>query len=187
MHSFEPSPTLAASLRRRIDLLGLANVTIHMRAAGRSTGTAVLHEYAGGQGGASSLRSGSISGATHDRETRVEVCSLDECLEIDRLKLLKIDVEGSELDVLTGANTLIRTHWPVLFVEASGQAQAAFGRTVDELIETLSSLGYELYAWRTSKLVKVVHAADIPTEWHHDDLFGFLPGRHDAIRKRFPS
>ncbi len=187
VHSFEPSPTIAACLRRRIDLLGLANVTIHVRAAGRSEGSAVLHEYASGLGGASSLRSGSLSGATHDGETRVDVCPLDKCLNLDRLKLLKIDVEGSELDVLAGAEALLLRHRPVLFVEASRQTLAAFGHTLDELIETLSTLGYELYSWRKSKLVRVTRAEDIPEEWHHDDLFGFLPGRHDPIRRQFPS
>jgi hypothetical protein len=143
--------------------------------------------FSGGLGGASSLRSGSVRGAAHDRETAVEVCALDGYLRLDRLKLLKIDVEGSELDVLAGAEGLLRSHRPVLFVEASGQAQAAFGHTVDDLIQALASLGYQLHAWRRNRLVQITRAEDIPAQWHHDDLFGFLPGPHDAIRRRFPS
>jgi FkbM family methyltransferase len=187
VYCFEPSPTIAASLRRRMRLLGLSHVTIDERAVGRSAGTSTLHEFADGHGGASSLRRGSCAGSTHDAETQVEMCTLDGVLQLRQLKLLKIDVEGSEIDVLAGAAALVERHQPVLFVEASRDTQAAFGHTLGELIETLSALGYDLYSWRTTRLVRVVRPEDIPAQWHHDDLFGFRPGRHDGIKRRFPA
>lgn len=53
-----------------------------------------------------------------DQKT-VQVPSLSiDSLELKRLDLIKIDVEGMEFDVLDGAEDSLREHRPILFVEA---------------------------------------------------------------------
>jgi FkbM family methyltransferase len=56
--------------------------------------------------------------------------------------LLKIDVEGAELEVIRGGEALLRRSHPVLVMEVHGPALAAFGSSVPELQETLRSFGY---------------------------------------------
>ena len=57
--------------------------------------------------------------------------------------MIKIDVEGMELAVLRGGNTLIRENRPVVFVENNDAKRSA------PLIDHLMSLGYSLY-WHFS-------------------------------------
>lgn len=63
---------------------------------------------------------------------------------IDReVKLIKIDVEGAELEVLRGAEKLLRRWKPKLLIEVHGFALPSFGTSVKELREFLSELGYQ--------------------------------------------
>jgi FkbM family methyltransferase len=59
--------------------------------------------------------------------------------EIPRCRLLKIDVEGMELDVLKGSAELIVRCRPILYVENDRNDRSA------ELIRHIASLGYEMY------------------------------------------
>ncbi|MBS44926.1 MAG: hypothetical protein CMH83_17520 [Nocardioides sp.] len=59
--------------------------------------------------------------------------------------LVKIDVEGAELDVLSGAADLFDRARPALCLEVSPDQLADFGRTVEELDAWLTERGYERY------------------------------------------
>lgn len=79
---------------------------------------------------------------------QVEMVRLDDhplMSEIDSLDLLKIDVEGLEVDVLAGASEVINSHRPALFVENNNQEKG------DELIDTIRSLDYESFWYCTER------------------------------------
>jgi FkbM family methyltransferase len=84
----------------------------------------------------------------HPRETQaVSVTTLDELKRrsgVERVDLLKIDVEGSELAVLQGAREVLSTARTV-FVEA----HSGFCRRAD-LERTLSPIGFVLVPWADS-------------------------------------
>lgn len=76
------------------------------------------------------------------RAERIEITRLDDEAAIAALRsvrLLKIDVEGFELQVIEGARKLIDAHRPVLFVENNKQENG------DALIAAIRALGYECY------------------------------------------
>lgn len=68
----------------------------------------------------------------------VEVGRLDR-FNLPRCKLLKVDVEGMELQVLKGATGLIEKHKPILYVENDRPQNS------DALIAFIDSLGYRMY------------------------------------------
>jgi hypothetical protein len=69
----------------------------------------------------------------------VPLVALDEHLALDRLKLVKIDVEGMEAEVLRGAAATLARHKPLLYVEN------AYVDRSPELIRLLREYGYDLW------------------------------------------
>jgi FkbM family methyltransferase len=69
----------------------------------------------------------------------VPILRLDDVYEHSACKLIKIDVEGMEADVLRGAARVIRAFRPILYVENE------FVERSPELIAVLEQLGYD--AW----------------------------------------
>lgn len=57
-------------------------------------------------------------------------------------KLVKIDVEGAEMDVLMGAEQVLRRHHPILLIEIHGFALPSFGHSETTLKAFLADLGY---------------------------------------------
>ena len=69
----------------------------------------------------------------------VQQVVLDDYLDRGPFSLVKIDVEGMELDVLRGAQRIIEAHRPILYVEDDRGDKAA------DLESALRDLGYRMY------------------------------------------
>lgn len=81
---------------------------------------------------------------------RIEVCRLDdvpEILEQQRISLVKIDVEGHELQVLEGAVNLIDRERPVIVFE---QGADSISKGTSPAIDFLREKGYRLYTIRNN-------------------------------------
>lgn len=66
-------------------------------------------------------------------------------LNLPRLDLIKIDVEGLENEVLAGAEETIRIYKPYIFCEINGGSGS---HSPDETIKKIESLGYRAYVFR---------------------------------------
>src|SRR4029453_1736812 len=80
---------------------------------------------------------------------QVEVNTLDEfCAEsgLERLDVVKIDVEGYESRVLRGGAATLSKFKPALVVEFWTTGVARAGTSVDEIADILGKLGY---GWQT--------------------------------------
>jgi len=138
--AIEPQRIVHQLLCANIALNGLPQVTAPWCALGAAPGEAVVPplDYAkrNNYGGVSLRREGAGE--------RVPVSTIDH-FELPRCALIKIDVEGMELEVLKGAEATIAKFKPVLYVENNG------GASSPPLIRHLLALGYHLF-WHTPPL-----------------------------------
>jgi len=136
--AFEPHPELFARLQRLCSVSGLTNVVCLDRALGGEPTTALL----------SDLEDGTATLVDDAGTIAVRVDTLDGVLDefaVDRVDLLKMNVEGAELRALAGfRNGLERTENVVIachdFLADAGGASAF--RTSAAVASTLESHGF---------------------------------------------
>lgn len=138
--AIEPQRVLYGLLFKNLFQNGCSNSTPVHAACGRGPGVlsvpVVDYSKAGNFGGIA-MEPGGPGEA-------VPVITVDS-LGLDDLKLLKIDVEGMELEVLLGARETIRAKRPLLYVENDREDRSA------ELIACIHDMGYRLW-WHVTPL-----------------------------------
>ncbi len=144
VYAFEPVARNAAAIERAALLNGFDRVTVFEKAVGASTGPSelLLARHIGGamlaSVGAPPDRSGSVE---------VEVVALDNFIDERRLRppsLIKIDVEGAELEVLRGMTDTLRTQAPLLIVELDDATEQGLAAKTRALAALLDGLDYGL-------------------------------------------
>jgi FkbM family methyltransferase len=111
VHAFEPNPATRHQLQHNVALNSLTGrVTIHPEALGAHESRARLVELQAGNSGMVSVEP--------DAAGTVRVQPLDN-FGLENVDLIKVDVEGAELDILRGAKETIRRCRPVLYIEAA--------------------------------------------------------------------
>lgn len=140
--AFEPERILFQNLAANIALNGLLNVATIRAAVGAAAGRAAMppidHRRHDNHG---AWRLGPAGSGEN-----VDVRAIDS-LELAQCRLIKIDVEGMELDVLRGADATIRRLRPALYVENNPGPQSA------ALIAHLMALDYRLW-WHVPPLFR---------------------------------
>jgi FkbM family methyltransferase len=182
--SFEPLPEIRRLLELSIEQNRFSNIFLHELALGSAPSRMAIHRHPEVNRGSASLA-----------WTSQENDSLDICLEtLDRtiynlssqpIAMMKIDVEGWELEVLRGGiSTLAREPQPVLCIEFS-RLHPLQGGKPEDMIEFLSKLGYQPYRLQKSKSAPSplisVNIENIPD---HDNLFFFPVKRLTSIEER---
>ena len=149
VHAFEPVPDVRACLARNVALNGFGNVRIVGAGVGARPGRTVLYRLPG----ASGVTSRYAVGKQHGVE--VDVTTLDaEFADAAAPQLVKVDVEGMEVEVLRGAARLLGgSQPPVLVLEANAGCFAAAGTSYGELRSLLTAAGgYAVWALRPDGL-----------------------------------
>lgn len=138
IHAFEPVTSTRSFLER--NTAGIPNVKVHPVGLGASTGPRTIHVNPRHPGGA---HTGGEAGEGEVSET-VEVMTLDDWVEanrIERINMIKLDIEGDELAFLAGASRSLRRFRPVLAVECNPVALWRFaGVGPEALIDRLTGL-----------------------------------------------
>ncbi len=94
----------------------------------------------------------STSGARAQTLDRIMIENGDPAVHV-----VKLDVDGFECDVLSGASATLSRHKPTLVMELSPYILAERGCSAEQLISLLQSRGYWLFDERTEKRLRTDH------------------------------
>ncbi len=140
--SFEPGAKQRARLMRNIEINGLKNVDVRPYGLSRQAG---LHELFN----INSLNDGQSTLAKPDKDKDypseiVQLRTLDEQAADVSSCVVKIDVEGAEMEVLQGAEGFIARTRPVMFIECIDEYLRRFGSSSAALFDFLHDRRYQL-------------------------------------------
>lgn len=148
--AFEPQPKVFQVLNANAFINGLGQIVP------LNAGLGAQHDFAsfpdaapvaGQNFGGVQLAPFIEGGSEAPRQVRVPVGPLDEMLTLDRLRLIKADVEHMELDLIEGAAETIRRHQPVIFLENGNPDET------DALTEAMAPFGYRGY-WQAGLIFR---------------------------------
>ena len=147
VHAFEPQPKIAAMLNASLAINGSDNVTLHDVALSDREGTAEFHVL-GGNYGAGRLGDNDVTERWNTiRVQTVEAGTYLDSLDLPRVRLVKIDVEGHEQTIFEAAESFFRENQPdaILFEEAGS---GTISRR--PVAKVLKSFGYDLFTFNGS-------------------------------------
>jgi len=171
----EPQADLCDLVRLNVTQNGLSNVSVIHAALGRQNGTAELHHVHAGNPAAAALRlqlgEQSLSSSPVPLRTLADVLG-EAGLESSDL-VVKIDVEGAELEVLEGAADCFDLRPPsIMFVECNDHHLRRFGASSLDLLGKLAALGYRVSSLRRGR--RFDHAPSAPV---NADVIAWRPER----------
>ncbi len=158
VHSFEPDPANAALLRKNVDHSELSHVTVHLGALADRQGTMHL---ALSEANLGDHRLVSDDAQHNRRSVEVPVNRLDdvivsEHIDLERLRVVKIDTQGAEVMILNGAQNLLANLHPrtAILVEYAPNLLAAHGPdAVEQFISLVTGVGRDIYTLRRASTV----------------------------------
>jgi FkbM family methyltransferase len=166
--AFEPSPKTFQALAGNVASLGLSErIAIHNVAVGAADGTGTLSIVDARDMGTMSLLGPKEGLERHEVKIR-PLDSLLPKLGDRQVKLIKIDTEGYESEVVKGAVELIKTHKPAICAETASVEE------FNQLASLLAELCYQ---------PQVIYNATPTVIWHHIEGANQLdPDRNETFR-----
>lgn len=144
VYSFEPNPELVDVLSKTIDHNALNNVKLHPIGLGQKKEILELNIPKFNRGSASLIRN---FNNPHTTKVKVNIEKLDQIVKqynIQKVRLIKIDVEGYETSVFLGANYLLSTIQPdAILFELNERSTSNL--TEEPLIKLLKSHNYDFF------------------------------------------
>ena len=186
--AFEPNPDNVALLRLGIRENGFTNVVVHALALAEGAGSFALYADRRSSLSYAVEATREVPGA---RPTHVvPALALDAFLDdLGPVDVVKIDVDGNELRVLSGMRGLVARDRPVLVIEFAPRDLAQVGNVEPESpLEELAALGYELFVLdgastpgRGPLAVPAIVAEQAASGSTHLNLIALPKSRQDSI------
>ena len=140
--AFEPLPANYERLGKNVSANNLdSSVACLPTALGATNGTIVLEPTSPGgrTGNAAQAQPGSPTGV------EVPIRRLDDValeLGVRQCDVVKVDIEGGELEFLRGGEQFLREHMPVIYLELNGIHMSRFGWSTADLLDLIARWGY---------------------------------------------
>ena len=156
--SFEAAPIARRVLEANILSNCLTNCLVKPVAVGNQNGEINLHYNPKNSGMASVNPSHQSENTEYEK---VAIVRLDDAIGKLKIKFIKIDVEGAELQVLKGAEKILRTQKPTLQIELDGNQDYEGGQVI---LAFLKTCGYMQFFQRPrhiiDKILRRMHIQD---------------------------
>jgi FkbM family methyltransferase len=179
VYAFEPDPTLFASLETNVRRNHFENVTLFNAAAANEPNRLTLQPGRLNRGDNRIISDVSAGAGTIE----VEAIPLDQVIPSARLDLLKIDVQGFELNVLRGATQLLQQNRALVIVlEFWPYGLQKAGSTPEELLDFLHKAGFSIFRYSnpTTREQFTYRSAD----WNRSSRFCNLVATRAATTQR---
>jgi len=175
-YGFEPLPHLFAGLREKY--AAMPNVILHERALSDAPGTATFQHVVTNPGYSGLLR------RRYDRpheevvEIHVTLARMDDLLPADAtIRVLKVDVEGAEMQVFRGAIEMLRRSRPFIVFEHGLGAADFYGTRPEQVFDLLSGCGLRVSLmkdWLDSGGSRTLTRGDFAREFDTGSNYYFL-------------
>jgi FkbM family methyltransferase len=161
VHSFEPITENYEALKNNILLNNLSNVIINNVGISNVDATETYYISAKDNIGMSGLRPPeNYSGISEKKET----ITLDAYVikkNLSRVDIIKIDIEGNEMNALLGMKMILKKFKPILFIEIINEHLIKFNSNADDVYSFLQSHGYKAFEIKSvNNLVPVTNFKD---------------------------
>jgi FkbM family methyltransferase len=178
--AFEPSDKQMRGLRLNLFLNCCRNVRTEKLALSDIAGSTKFFVATGGAEGFSGLRRPEVGAAV--RSVDVKTAILDDYLEqhaISMVDLIKVDVEGGELDFFKGARKLLaQANSPVILCELEDIRSRTWGHTAKQTADFVRSFGYR---WFRPLSGGTLTAIPEDPELYEGNFIGVPPGRVNQL------
>jgi FkbM family methyltransferase len=170
VRAFEPEPTNNEILNQNVGMNNFQNVKVHQIAISSTNGSTQLFRNATKGSGTHSL--------ANDGRFDAEPCTV-ETKTVDELSrqytspdFMKIDVEGAELKVLQGAQSVLENHNLECLIEVHSSRTGVRddrlkqqGGDVESVYELLSEHGYNVYGYDNGVNEFDINDDRLPVQW----------------------
>ncbi len=141
--AFEPLPHMFAALKAKY--AGRGNVELHELALSDASGETTFQHVVSNPGYSGLLRRHYDRPDEQVVEIRVKLARLDDVLPRDvGIRLVKVDVEGAELQVLRGAQEMLRRSRPFVVFEHGRGAADCYGTRPEHVFDLFDGCGLNL-------------------------------------------
>lgn len=153
VHAFEPQPDLAELMQKSVEIGGYSQVSVHNIALSENEGVMNMLIPADNSGAASLSAQTAVPGKTIQVQVKRTADYLSG-LNLGKVRLMKLDVEGHEESVLRGALDFFRDRGPdVIVFESNKHLYLEYAEQIWEeaTVKLLESIGYIIFAIPKSK------------------------------------
>lgn len=145
IYAIEPFKRCINIFKKNLKINNYQNIHIINAVVSDKLGTSTIDFSEG-------ITSASLVNKIGDKKKIVKSITIDHLIKkhkIDKLNLLKIDVEGAEFLVISGSIKAIKKFKPIIYLECY------YKRIFDQIFNKIKKFNYEIYYLQKNKLVKV--------------------------------
>lgn len=168
VYCFEPNALLNPLIEKNFKLNGFTNFEIENKAVSNKNEVSSFFISNSSNTGLSIL-----TNEISQSNIEVKTIYLDDYFKTQKIHLIKIDIEGAELNALKGMKQLLQTQSPYIIIELIEEQLNKFNSTCSEVYEFLLALGYNAFLKQGNNYLKII---DTKTEGY--SIF-FIPNNKE--------